>query len=60
MGARRKKIDWDSIEIVIEAADDANPSNPYADLDQAHRDQAFGELARTMLLRKVKDESAST
>ena len=41
-----KKIDWETIELVIEIADHPNPRNPYANMDQAHRDQAFRELAR--------------
>ena len=54
---RSKKIDWDRIDIVIEAADEPNPNNPYAGMDQSHRDQALRELARTVLLRKMNDES---
>ena len=57
MGARRYKIDWETIDIVIEVADDPNPQNPYAEADQAHRDQALRELARTVLLRQVNDTS---
>ncbi len=60
MGACGRKIDWETIEVVIEAAQDPNPRNPYAEDDRAHRDQALRELARKMLLRKVKDDSAST
>ena len=51
----RKKIDWESLEIVIEPAGEPNPNNPFADLDQAHRDQALRDVARTVLLRIVDD-----
>jgi|SaaInlStandDraft_7_1057024.scaffolds.fasta_scaffold720674_1 hypothetical protein len=54
------KIDWERIEIVIEPTGEPNPQNPYAQMDQAHRDQALGELARTVLLRKVSENSGST
>ena len=54
-----KKIDWERIEVVIEVADEPNPRNPYADMDQAHRDQALRELARRVLFRKAKDTSTS-
>ncbi len=57
MGACRHRIDWETIEIVIELAGDPNPQNPYAEADQAHRDQALRELARTVLLRQVNDTS---
>ena len=52
-----KKIDWETIEVVIEVAGDPNPRNPYAGMDQAQRDQALRELARRVLLRKVADIS---
>ena len=54
-----KKIDWETIELVIEIADHPNPRNPYANMDQVHRDQAFRELARSILLRMVEDGSAT-
>ena len=52
-----RKLDWEAVEIVIEAAGDPNPQNPYAELDQAHRDEALRELARRVLLRKVDAET---
>ena len=55
----KKKIDWDRIDVVIEVADEPNPNNPYVEVDQAHRDQALRELARTVLLRKVNGASTS-
>ena len=50
------KPDWEE-EIVIEPAGEPNSNNPYADMDQAHRDQALRELARSLLLRKAQDAS---
>ena len=57
MGSR--KIDWDKVETVIEPACDPNPNNPYAELDPAHRDRVLRQIARSVLLRKVNDASAS-
>ena len=51
------KPDWEELEIVIEPPGEPNPNNPYADMDQAHRDQALRELARSLLLRKAQDAS---
>ena len=51
------KSDWEDMEIVIEPVGDPNPNNPYAEMDQAHRDQALRELARALLLRKANDAS---
>ncbi len=53
MGSKRK-TDWQSIRIVIEVADQVNPRNPYADMNQACRNQVFRELARRVLLRKAE------
>ena len=55
----RKKIDWESLEIVIEPVGDPNPKNPYAEMDRAQRDQALRELARKILWRKVNGVSTS-
>ena len=54
-----KKIDWERVEIVIEPASDPNRNNPYAEMDEAHRDQALRELARTVMLRKAEVNDAS-
>ena len=54
-----KKPDWERIQIVIDRTIEANPHNPYAELDQAHRDEALRELARAVLLRKANNASAS-
>ena len=53
------KVDWERLEIVIEPAGEPNPHNPYAQMDQAHRDQALRELARTILLRNVNGTPVS-
>ena len=54
------KLDWEAVEIVIEPAGDPNSRNPYVEMDQVHRDQALGELARRVLLRKADDASVSS
>ena len=53
------KVDWERLEIVIEPAGEPNPQNPYAQMDQAQRDQALGELARRVLLGQANDTSGS-
>ena len=54
-----RKIDWNAVKIVIESRHEVNPKNPYASAGLADREQAMRELARTVLLRKVKTSSAS-
>ena len=56
--AAKTPIDWAKIAVVIDPPDVANPGNPYAEVDQPQRDQAFRELARRVLLRRVNDPSA--
>ncbi len=53
MGARRRNVDWSSIQIVIEPEAEKNPHNPYAMASQAQRDQVFREIARRVLLRRA-------
>ena len=53
MGARRDKIDWSSIPIVIEEESEPNPDNPYAMVSQMQRDQTLREIARSVLLRRA-------
>ena len=52
MGTRRSKIDWSSVEIVIEEAE-PNPDNPYAMATQEQRHQTLREIARSVLLRRA-------
>ena len=57
--AAKKHVDWERIAVVIDSPVEANRRNPYAQVDQAQRDQALRELARAVLLRKVNDAAAS-
>ena len=51
--SERTKIDWQSMPIVIDQAD-PNPLNPYAAVSPEEREQALSDVARRILLRKVK------
>ena len=56
------EVDGDTVAITSKSElqnGAANPGNPYAEVDQPQRDQAFRELARTVLLRTVSDAAAS-
>ena len=57
--AVKKHVDWERIPVVIEPLVAPNPRNPYAQVDQAQRQQALRELARAVLLRTVNDAAAS-
>ena len=49
----RRKIDWDSIPIVIDSDTEPNASNPYASCTPEERERALAEVARRILLRRV-------
>ena len=50
----KSKIDWDQIPVVIDESPEPNPRNPHASSTPAERQRAMRNLARTILLRKVK------
>ena len=50
----KSKIDWDQIPVVIDESPEPNPRNPHALSTPADRQRAMRNLARTILLRKVK------
>ena len=50
----KAKVDWESIPVVIDDNCEANPLNPYAESTPEDRDKVVRDLARTILLRKVK------
>lgn len=53
MGARRQKIDWASIHVVIEEESEPHPEHPYAMATPAQRDETLREVARSVLLRRA-------
>ena len=50
----KPKTYWDQIPVVIAHSPEPNPRNPYALFTPADRQRAMRNLARTILLRKVK------
>ena len=50
----KAKVDWDAIPVVIDDDCEPNPRNPYSVSKPEVREKALRDLARTILLRKVK------
>ena len=50
----KAKVDWDSIPVVIYDNCEPNPQNPYSVSTPEDRKKALRDIARTILLRKVK------
>ena len=49
-----RKIAWDQIPVVVDNSPEPNPRNPHASSSPSDRDKAMRDLARAILLRKVK------
>ena len=49
-----RKIAWDQIPVVVDNSPEPNPRNPHASSSPKDRDKAMRDLARAILLRKVK------
>ena len=50
----KRKIDWDQLPVVVDNSPEPNPRNPHASSSPRDRDKAMRDLARAILLRKVK------
>ena len=55
----KRKIDWDQIPVVVDNSPEPNPRNPHASSSPKDRDKAMGDLARRILLRKVRRISSN-
>ena len=51
--SKRRRIDWQTLPIVTQPDLNANPSNPYAEMSTAQREDVFKDLARAILLRQA-------
>ena len=50
---QRQRLDWQTLRIVEQPEIAANPSNPYAEMSAAQREDVFKDLARAILLRQA-------
>jgi len=56
---KRRKIDWDSIPVVIQHVPEPNLRNRYATASPGERERALADVARSILLRRLRSISSN-